>query len=127
MVLTTRPLTAEEGEKFGLVTKIVPQEDLEKWTLDYAQAIAVLPMDAIVVGKSMIQMSLEARGKGTGTLGGWLGHAWSTNLRYETGEWNFVRERRDKGLTRALRERDEMVAPYFRQGRLRGSGKTSTK
>ena len=82
MVLTTRPLTAEEGEKFGLVTKVVPREDLEKWTLDYAQAIAVLPIGAIVVGKKHDSDEPGGKGKGTGTLGGWLGHAWSTNIKF---------------------------------------------
>jgi enoyl-CoA hydratase len=117
LMLTMRPLTAEEGEKTGLVTKLVPREELERWALDYAEAIALMPLDALMMGKAMLNLMMEHRGKGVGTSIGWIGHAWSTNLAFAEGEWNFVKERRDKGLGSALRERDQMTAPFFRLGR----------
>lgn len=116
IMLTMRPLTAEEGLQCGLVNKVVPKEELEQWAEDYAQAIAVMPLDAIMMGKAMIQFIMEARGKGIGTMSAWVGHGWSTNLVYQPDEWNFMKERRDKGLTQALHERDQMVAPFFRMG-----------
>ncbi|MBT8342573.1 MAG: hypothetical protein HKP58_17325, partial [Desulfatitalea sp.] len=114
IMLTMRPLSADEAERCGFVNKVVPKEDLERWTQDYAQAITAMPLDGIMMGKAMMNMMMESRGKGTGSIGAWMGHAWSTNLVYQPGEWNFLKERRDKGLTQALRERDEMVAPFFR-------------
>jgi len=117
IMLTMRPLTADEAVQCGFVNKVVPLDELEKWVGDYAQAISLMPLDAIMMGKSMMQMIMEARGKGIGTMTGWVGHGWSTNLVFEPDEFNFVKERRDKGLTQALRERDEMVAPFFRMGR----------
>lgn len=116
IMLTMRPLRADEAEQCGMVTKIVPKEELEKWVDDYVQAISLMPLDGIVMGKAMIQLIMEARGKSIGSMCGWVGHAWSTNLRFEPGEWNFLKERRDKGLAQALKERDDMVAPYFRLG-----------
>jgi len=116
IMLTMRPLSAEEGLQCGLVNKVVPKEELEQWAEDYAQAIAVMPLDAIMMGKAMIQFIMEARGKGVGTMSAWVGHGWSTNLVYQPDEWNFMKERRDKGLTQALKERDQMVAPFFRMG-----------
>ena len=118
IMLTMRPLSAEEAEKCGFVNKVVPEEELEKWVEDYAQAINMMPLDGIMMGKSMMQMIMEARGKGIGSIGGWVGHGWSTNLVFQPDEWNFLKERKDKGLTEALKQRDEMVAPFFR---LRGS------
>lgn len=119
IMLTMRPLSAEEAEKCGFVNKVVPAEELEKWVADYAQAITMMPLDGIMMGKAMMNMIMEARGKGIGSMCGWVGHAWSTNLVYESDEWNFLKERRDKGLTKALKERDAMVAPFFRLGRQR--------
>lgn len=116
IMLTMRPLSAEEGLQCGLVNKVVPRDELEQWAEDYAQAIAVMPLDGIMMGKAMIQMIMEARGKGIGTMTAWVGHGWSTNLAFEPGDWSFMKERRDKGLSRTLHERDQMVAPFFRMG-----------
>lgn len=116
IMLTMRPLSAEEAERCGFVNKVVPADELEKWVADYAQAITMMPLDGIMMGKAMMNMIMEARGKGIGSMCGWVGHAWSTNLVYQPDEWNFLKERRDKGLTQALKERDAMVAPYFRLG-----------
>jgi enoyl-CoA hydratase len=75
-----------------------------------------MPMDGLMIGKAMMRMVQEARGKGVGEMTAWVGHGWASNLRLEEGEFNFVKERRDKGLSQALRERDEAVAPFFRLG-----------
>lgn len=117
MVLTTRPIDAQEALQYGMVNKVVPLDRLEEETNEFARAIAVLPIDAIMTGKALIWSNLAARGMTTGTTMGWIGHALVTNLRFEPGEWNFVKERREKGLTKCLKERDEMVSPYFRQGK----------
>lgn len=119
LMLTMRPLTAEEAAQAGLVTKVVPREELTQWAEDYAEAIFHMPLDALMMGKAMLLLMMEARGKGVGTSIGWIGHAWSTNISFREGEWNFVKERRDKGIGPALRERDEMTAPFFRIGRNR--------
>ena len=74
-------------------------------------------MDAIMMGKSMMQLIMEARGKGIGMLTGWIGHGWTTNLVFQPNEWNFIKERRDKGVTQALYDRDHMVAPFFRMSK----------
>ncbi len=116
IILTMRPLSAEEGERAGFVNKVVPLEDLEQWTEDYAQAIRMMPLDGIMMGKAMMLMMMEARGKSLGSMIQWVGHGWATNLSLDSGDWNFLKERRDKGLAQALRERDQMVAPYFRLG-----------
>ncbi len=117
IMLTMRPMSAEEACQCGFVNKVVPRDELEKWAEDYAQSISLMPLDAIMMGKSMMQMIMEARGKGVGMLTGWIGHGWTTNLVFQPNEWNFIKERRDKGVTRALHEREMMVAPFFRMSK----------
>ncbi|CAG4885116.1 putative Enoyl-CoA hydratase [Georgfuchsia toluolica] len=116
VMLTMRALTAAEAEQAGFVAKVVPREELEQWVADYCQAIALMPLDGIMMGKANIQMMMEARGKGIGTMVGWVGHGWCTNMSLEKGEFNFLKERRNKGLSKALHDRDQAVAPYFRMG-----------
>jgi enoyl-CoA hydratase len=116
IMLTMRPLSGEEAERCGFVNKIVPREKLASTVDDYVKAISFMPLDGLMIGKSMMRIALEARGKGVGEVGNWIGHAWSTNLSLREGEYNFVKERRDKGLAKALRDRDEAVAPEFRMG-----------
>lgn len=116
IMLTMRPLGAEEGERAGFVNKVVPREELDQWVNDYAEAISFMPLDGLMIGKSMMLMAMQARGKGVGEMTAWVGHGWSTNQRLGEGEFNFIKERRDKGLTQALKERDEAVKPFFRLG-----------
>ncbi len=114
VMLTMRAIGAEEGERKGLVTKVVEREELDKWVADYAEAIAVMPLDSLMMGKSMMQVMMEARGKGLGAMTSWIGHGWATNASFDPGDWNFLKERRDKGVSNALADRDRLVAPYFR-------------
>lgn len=119
LMLTMRPLGAEEGERCGFVTRVCEPDELEQWVADYAQAIATMPIDSLMMGKSMMGMIMEARGKSLGAMTCWVGHGWATNVVFEEDDWNFLRERREKGLAQALRDREEMVAPFFRLGRTR--------
>lgn len=116
IMLTMRPITAEEGERAGFVNQLVSPDDLERAVDEYVTAISFMPLDGLMMGKSMMRIAAEARGKGVGEVGNWIGHAWATNLSLAQGEYNFVRERRDKGLAQALKDRDAAVAPRFRLG-----------
>lgn len=116
MVLTARPLSAAEAETAGLVTKMVPVEELNRWVDDYCAAIEALPADGVSMGKAMIELVLDARGAMVGAGAGWIGHGWITNLKYGPDEWNFLKARESEGLTAALERRDAMVAPHFRMG-----------
>jgi enoyl-CoA hydratase len=114
MLLTARPVPADEAERIGLVTKTVPDKELDRWVADYATAAALLPADGVAMGKAMIEQVLDARGATVGSGAAWIGHGWLTNLRFGAGEWNFLRERREHGLTGALARRDALAPEYFR-------------
>jgi enoyl-CoA hydratase len=117
IVLTGRPIDAEEARLAGFVNSIVERDELDREVDDYAGAIAMLSLDSIMIGKAMINAYLEGTGKGLGTALAIAGHGWSTNQVLGKDEWNFLKERRDHGVTAALRERDERVAPKFRMSR----------
>ena len=120
MVLTARPIGATEAEQAGLVTKTVPDADLDRWVDDYLRALSVMPRDGLAIGKAMIEQVLDARGAAVGSGAAWIGHGWITNLRFDSDEWNFLRARRDDGLTQALRLRDQMVPEFFRMAKRLG-------
>ena len=120
MVLTAKVLTAQELAGQGhLITKMVPLKDLRKTTEEYARAISLLPMDGIYMGKAMIEQCLELRGYGFSFLQSWTAHPWSTNLSYGPDEFNFLKHRRDEGLTKALYERDKQAPKAWRLGKAR--------
>lgn len=114
MLLTGRPMGADEAEQVGMVTKTVADHELDRWVDDYIMALSVMPRDGLAMGKAMIEQVLDARGAAVGSAAAWIGHGWLTNLRFDDDEWNFLKARRDQGLTKALRSRDEMVPEYFR-------------
>lgn len=130
MVLTARPVGAEEAQACGLATRTVPVDDLDQWVDDYCTAITTLPTDGVSMGKAMLEMVLDGRGAPLGSISGWVGHGWITNLRFESDEWNFLKARRNEGLTAALERRDEMVPEFFRmarhRARSRAAGPTDT-
>ena len=116
IMLTMRPLRADEAEQAGFVNKVVPPDELEQWVRDYAQAISMMPLDGIMLGKSMMRLAQEARGKSVGEMICWVGHGWATNLSFGENDFNFLKERHRKGLSQTLRDRDQAVAPFFRLG-----------
>ncbi|MDY6853641.1 MAG: enoyl-CoA hydratase/isomerase family protein [Thermodesulfobacteriota bacterium] len=106
MVLTGKPFTAEEALQYGLVNKVVSDDKLEEETNKMAQAAASLPFDGIVMGKTFLQGVLDAAGVAVGEYIGYMGHAMQTGIHYEPGEFNLLKERRDKGIKGSTITRD---------------------
>ena len=71
-----------------------------------AEAISMMPRDALAIGKVSTLMSLEALGVRRG-IASTLLHTMATNLRFEPDEMNFIRERSKQGTTKAIHKRDE--------------------
>ncbi len=106
MMLIGRPLEAQEAYDFGLFTKVVPKAKVQEETMKMALAIAQQALDGIVMGKAAFETTLDKMGVADATQGAIL-HAWSTNIRFEPGEWNLLKERRDKGVKGAIHTRDD--------------------
>ena len=102
MMLTGIPIDAQEALRVGLVNKVVPLDKLEEETMEMAEVITHCPFDGIVMGKAHFETALEHLST---SASDYIAHSMQTNIRYEPGEYNLFKERRDRGRTAAIRER----------------------
>lgn len=107
LLLSGRTITGLEAAKIGLVNRAVPPDKLEEEVEKTAQAMCLLPRDGIAIGKAVTHLTYEQMGFTSGLVAGYIGHTLFTNLRWETEEYNFFRERREKGTRQAFHGRDE--------------------
>ena len=107
MMLTGTPINASEALECGLVNKVVPLDKLEEETMKLAETMASLPFDGIVIGKVQFEAALEAMGMGSALTASYILHCLQTGIRYEPGEFNLFRERREKGVKGALVSREK--------------------
>lgn len=98
----------QEAVRMGVINRSVPLEQLEETVESWAQRVAQHPRDALVTGKAMFQMALDSLGGSQQFARGYVGHTLGTNLRLEADEYNFLRERRDKGTTATFKERNKV-------------------
>ncbi|MBI4308527.1 MAG: enoyl-CoA hydratase/isomerase family protein [Chloroflexi bacterium] len=107
LLLTGRMISGKEAAEIGLVNKAVPADKLEEEVEKSAQAMCLLPRDGIAIGKAITHLTYEQMGFTSGLVAGYIGHTLFTNLRWESDEYNFFRERRDKGARQGFHGRDE--------------------
>lgn len=62
MLFTGRALTAAEALQHGMVTKVVPRDELEPATLDMAEHIAKRPLFGLTLAKQSVNNALDAMG-----------------------------------------------------------------
>ncbi len=62
MLFTGRAITAEEAKGHGMVTKVVPRDELEEATLEMAAHIAKRPMIGLTLAKQSVNNTLDAMG-----------------------------------------------------------------
>lgn len=90
----------------GLVNKVVPLADLQEAGEEWAERIVRLPRDGIVMGKAATNLAMDSLGISSQFAYGPILHALTTNVRYEADEYNFMKERRDKGVRSSNHERE---------------------
>lgn len=95
--LTGRNVTAAEALDIGLVNRVAPSDKLDEVAYKLAKDIATLGRDVIAIGKASRQQTYSQMG----ILAGWdiagLTHTLGTNVHWYPGEYNFFKERKDKG------------------------------
>jgi enoyl-CoA hydratase len=96
-----------EAERLGLINLATPRDQLDSTVEAWALKICRHPRDALVTGKAMHQMALDSLGGSEQFSRGAVGHTLGTNLRFEPDEFNFLRERREKGTSSTFKKRDE--------------------
>jgi enoyl-CoA hydratase len=107
LLLIADVLTPDHAERMGLINKVVPDAQLETAGEEWADRIAKLPRDAIAIGKAAAHMALDSLGMTSQFAHGYVMHALSTNIRYESDELNFMKKRRDEGVGSATKQREE--------------------
>jgi enoyl-CoA hydratase len=111
LLLTGRQATADELAHLGIFTRFVAPEQLEQETEDLAELVARMPADGIVMAKEAWRLVEQSMGMGLSEAFSGFLHAFSTNLRFEDDEFNFVKMRAKSGVTKAFDMRDEFFEP----------------
>jgi len=103
LLLTGRTFSAEEAEHDGVITRAVDPADLESEVYSLAKALCLIPIDAVVMGKSARRLQYEATGM-TNVLTQTILHTLSTNIVYAQKEKDivFIRDRETKGTREAF-------------------------
>ncbi len=103
ILITGRTVSGTEAEEIGIITKAVPREELDGVVYNLAQAVTLLPMDAIVMGKMRRRISYELMGAINMTVHP-VFHTLSTNLVYAEDEKEniFIRDRESLGEREAF-------------------------
>ena len=98
MLITGRTVSGIEAENVGVITRAVPEEDLESEVYNLAKAICVIPRDAIVMGKLARRHTYNQVGA-IGLDSAVVYHTLGTNIRYGEDERDmmFIRSREEKG------------------------------
>jgi enoyl-CoA hydratase/carnithine racemase len=103
-MITGRKVSASELQQWGVVNSVVPEAELEAEALRYARAIASHSADGLMIGKHGLQMFWELMGMSTYGSFVKLAHPLFTNLVWREDEFNFFRERNQRGAKEALAE-----------------------
>lgn len=98
--------SAQEALANGLVNKVVPDTELETHGEEWAERIVRLPRDGIALGKAATNLAIQALGVHGQFAYGHILHTLATNVRYEPDEFNFMKERRDKGVRASNHDRE---------------------
>jgi enoyl-CoA hydratase len=120
-IITGRTISGKEAEEEGYVTKAVPEADLDSEVQNLARAIALLPRDAVVMGKVARRHMMERLGV-TSLKEVITYHTLCTNLKYEPDEKElmFIRDREGMGEKAAFHKMHEQYeerlnkTKYFR-------------
>lgn len=107
LVLTGRAMDGIEAERIGWATTSVPFDKLEEEVNKTAREIALLPYDGLAIGKASNHQIMDILGLTQGWLHGYLTHTLFTNLRFEEGEYNFVKQRKEEGTRTGIHKRDD--------------------
>jgi enoyl-CoA hydratase len=95
--------TGEQAEKWGLINRAYPREQLEAATLDYARRVALVPLELLTLHKAAVNRYLEVAGFRAAEQSACdldvIAHQTETVR-------NWVKVCREKGLSEALEERD---------------------
>jgi enoyl-CoA hydratase/carnithine racemase len=106
MLLTGDTVEASTLEPYGVFTEVVPDEEVAGRASWWAQKIAKMPADGIVMAKEAFRLVEQLQAYPGEEVASYLFHAYGTNLQFGDGEFNFVKARGEHGTKRAFELRD---------------------
>ncbi len=92
---------------YGMVNHVVPVAELDAAGEEWAERIVRLPRDGIVMGKAATLVAMESLGINSQFTYGHILHTLATNMRYEPDEFNFMKAKRDSGVTQMNRDQKD--------------------
>jgi enoyl-CoA hydratase/carnithine racemase len=106
LLLTGDTVPASTVEHLGVFTEVVDDGDVAPRAEWWAQKIARMPADGIVMAKEAFRLVEQLQAYQGEEVASYLFHAFGTNLQFEDDEFNFVKLRAQQGTKRAFELRD---------------------
>ena len=107
LCLTGKMITGAQAAAYNLVNRAVPEEILDDEVKELANGLALHPKDGIAMGKAMREMMYTTMGIDRGLVDHYIMHSFQTNKVYDPGEFNFFKQRRDKGVRDAAHDKHD--------------------
>jgi enoyl-CoA hydratase len=107
LLLTGDCVPASSLEHLGIFTEVVDDDTVASRAQWYAQKIARMPADGLVIAKEAFRLVEQLQDYQGEEVTSYLIHAFGTNLQFEDGEFNFVKTRAEHGVKRAFQLRDD--------------------
>jgi enoyl-CoA hydratase len=111
-MITGRKIRADELRAWGVAASVVPADRLHDEAMRYARAIAHHSADGLMIGKAALITFWHA--VGMAQFGDWvqMAHPVFTNLVWRDDEFNFMKERGERGSREALAELSRRYADW---------------
>jgi enoyl-CoA hydratase len=106
LLLTGDTIPASAIEHLGVFTEVVDDADVAPRAEWWAQKIAKMPADGIVIAKEAFRLVEQLQAYQGEEVASYLFHAFGTNLQFGEDEFNFVKVRAQHGTKRAFELRD---------------------
>jgi enoyl-CoA hydratase/carnithine racemase len=106
LLLTGDTIEAHEVAALGVFTEVVEPTAVEARAAWFAQKVSRMPADGIVMAKEAFRLVEQLQDYQGEEVLSYLLHAYGTNLRFEEGEFNFVKTRAAHGTKKTFELRD---------------------
>jgi enoyl-CoA hydratase/carnithine racemase len=106
LLLTGDTIQASEVAHLGVFTEVVDSADVGARAVWWAEKVSRMPADGIVMAKEAFRLIEQLQSYQGEEVLSYLFHAYGTNLRFEDGEFNFVKARAQHGTRQAFELRD---------------------
>lgn len=107
LLLTGDTVPASSVAHLGVFTEVVDDAEVAPRAQWYAEKIARMPADGIVMAKEAFRLVEQLQAYQGEEVLSYLVHAYGTNLQFGPDEFNFVKARAQHGTRRAFELRDE--------------------